>query len=179
MCISVPPKRRRSWSYAQSNMDKSGSPQNAPDKTKRSFKFGIYIPRYWSDLLRINEAVGNTIWRYGDEKKIATLIHHKCFAFKYPNFKLSKEYQYCRLHMIYDMRPDITHKARLVCDGSKIDPRGQSTRSTVVKGFSVRLLDLIAYSQNLKFLQGNISDALLRAHTKDIFVASVDKNLVT
>ena len=69
--------------------------------------------------------------------------------------------------MIYDVKPDLTHKARLVCDGSRIDLRGLSTRATVVKGVSVRLLDFIADSQNLKVLQGIIDNAFIQKHIKD------------
>ena len=68
---------------------------------------------------------------------------------------------------MYDIKPDLTYKARLVCDGSRVDPRGLSTRATVVKGISVRLLDLIADSQNLQVLCGDIGNAFIQANTKE------------
>ena len=103
-------------------MDKSGSPQKDLDRTKRSFKFGLEIPRNWRDILRIDEAAGNTPWKDGAENKADALIHLKCFTFKSPNFKSPKEYKYCRLHITYDVKPDLTHKARLVYNNSRIDP---------------------------------------------------------
>jgi hypothetical protein len=45
---------------------------------------------------------------------------------------------------VYDIKLDMTYNARLVCNGSRVDPHGLLTRATVVKGISVRLLDLIA-----------------------------------
>ena len=95
------------------------------------------------------------------------MIFHQCFDFKSPNFKPSSDYQFCRLHLVYDIKPDLTYKARLVCDGSRVDPRGLSTRATVVKGISVRLLDLIADSQNLQVLCGDIGNAFIQANTKE------------
>ena len=99
------------------------------------------------------------------KKEVSALVFHKYFDFKSPNFKPSKEYQFCRLHLVYDIKPDITYKARLVCDGSRVDPRGLSTRTTVVKCVSVRLLDLIADSQNSSVLCGDIGNAFIHANT--------------
>ena len=58
-------------------------------------------------------------------------------------------------------------KARLVCDDSRVDPKGLSTRATVVKNVSVRLLDVIADSQNLNVLCGDIGNAFIQAQTKE------------
>ena len=44
------------------------------------------------------------------------------------------------------------------------------TRATIVKVVSVRLLDLIDDSQNLKVLQGDIGNAFIQAHTKEKMV---------
>ena len=66
------------------------------------------------------------------------------------------------------MRSLISHiKARLVYDGSKVDPRGLSTRVTAVKGVYVRPLNLTADSKNLKVLQGDIGNAFIKEHTKE------------
>lgn len=65
------------------------------------------------------------------------------------------------------MKPDLRYKARLVCDSSRVDPRGLSTRATVVKGISVRLLDVIADSQDLKVLTGDIGNAFIQATTNE------------
>jgi hypothetical protein len=44
-----------------------------------------------------------------------------------------------------------------------IDPMEINSRSTVMKGISVRLLDLIAHRDNLKILCGDIGNALITA----------------
>ena len=73
------------------------------------------------------------------EKEFSARIHHECFDFKYPDYKPSGDYQYCRLHFVYDIKPDLKYKSRLVCDGSKVEPLGLSTGATVMKGISVYL----------------------------------------
>ena len=99
-------------------------------------------------------------------KEIPALMHYKCFDFEYPNFKLSREYQYVRLRLVYDVKLDLTTNAHLVCDGSQVEPRGLSNRATVVKGISVRLLDIIYDSQNLKVLTGDIGNTFIQAHKR-------------
>jgi hypothetical protein len=65
--------------------------------------------------------------------------------------------------MIFEVK-DGRRKARLVAGGHLVDLMGISSRSTVVKGISVRLLDLIAHRQNLKILCGNIGNAFITAN---------------
>ena len=96
-----------------------------------------------------------------------TLIHNECCDFKSHSYKPSSGYQYCRLILVYDIKPDLQYKDRLVCDGSRVDPKGLPTRATVVKGLSVRLLDLVADAQSLKVLCGDIGNAFIQAHTKE------------
>ena len=69
--------------------------------------------------------------------------------------------------MIYDVKPDLTHKSRLVCNGFKADPRGASTKVTLIKRVSACILDLIADFQNLKVLQGDIDNTFNQAPTKE------------
>ena len=51
--------------------------------------------------------------------------------------------------------------------GSPVDPRGLSTRATVVKGISVRLLDVTADSQHIKVLSGDIGNDFIQDNTKE------------
>ena len=66
----VPAKRRRSRQYVQGNKDTYGSPTKTPDRTKRVFKFGFEIPKNWSDILIIDEAVGIPYGRMALKKKL-------------------------------------------------------------------------------------------------------------
>ena len=101
------------------------------------------------------------------KKEVGSLIQHQCFDFRSPDYKPSKDYQFCSLHFVYKIKTDLCHKAHLVCDGSRVDPHGLSTRVTVVKGISVCLLDLIADAQDLKVLCGDIDNAFIQASTKE------------
>ena len=63
------------------------------------------------------------------------------------------------MHWVYAVKNDFTYKARLVCDGSRVDPRGLDTRATVIKSISVRLLDFIAHAWNKHIITGDIGNA--------------------
>ena len=117
--------------------------------------------------MRLDSESGDRRWQEAIQKEVDALIEHNCFTFKTPNYKPSPEYQYCRLHFVYDIKQDLRYKARLVVDGSRVDPRGMSTRATVVKTISVRILDLIADAQGLKVLCGDIGNAFIQAKTNE------------
>ncbi len=137
------------------------------NKQMGNFKYGIQVPKKWSDVIRLDKAAGDSKWQDAVAKEVASLLHHHCFDFKSPDFKPSSDYQYAPLNLVYDVKPDLRYKARLVINGMHVDPRGLSTRATVVKGVSVRLLDLIADHQNLEVLTGDIGNAFIQAHTKE------------
>lgn len=65
--------------------------------------------------------------------------------------------------MIFEVKQDGRRKARLVAGGHLVDPMGINPRSTVVKGISVRLLDLIAQRDGLTTLCGEIGNAFITA----------------
>ena len=68
---------------------------------------------------------------------------------------------------MYEVKTDLRQKARLVANSSMIDAKGLSTHATVVKGISVRLLDLIAKAQGLQVLCRDLGNAFIQADTKE------------
>ena len=109
-------------------------------------KYGVAIPRNVKHALEIDAETGTTFWADAIRKEIASLLALDCFEFHAPNYKPRSEYQWTKLNMIFRVKQDGRCKARLVAGGHLVDPKGISSRSTVVKGISVRLLDLIGRS---------------------------------
>jgi hypothetical protein len=69
--------------------------------------------------------------------------------------------------MIFDIKPDLRRKARLVAGGHMIDARGHTSYSSVVRLDSIRLLNVIAKAQGLEVLAGDVGSAYLNAETKE------------
>ena len=101
-----------------------------------TLKFGLKISKNWKDIKILDDAVGTTSWQNTLEKEISALIYHQYFDFMSTDYKPPR-YQFCRLHMVYDVKADLTHKPYLVCDGSHVGSRGLSTKVMVAKGISV------------------------------------------
>ena len=68
---------------------------------------------------------------------------------------------------MYDVKPDLRYKTRLECDGSVVNPRGLYTRAAVVKSISIRILDLIAGSQDIKVMMVDIINVFIHASTRE------------
>jgi hypothetical protein len=66
--------------------------------------------------------------------------------------------------MICEIKQDGRRKARLIAGGHMVDPMGVNSRSTIVRGISVRPLNLIAHRDNLPILCGDIGNTFITAN---------------
>ncbi len=76
-------------------------------------------------------------------------------------------YKNIRVHLIYDMKHDGRHRARLVADGHLTYVPEESNYSGVVSLQGFRLLVFLAELNGLKLWGTDISSAYLEAHTKE------------
>ena len=121
------PTRGPHLSYQQKfSMRRAQKTQGASKKSRNEFKYGIEVPRNWRDIICIDKESGNTNWQDSVTKEVGALIQHGCFEFMPRDFKPTPDYQYCRLHFAYEVKTDLRQKARLVCDGSRVESRGLS-----------------------------------------------------
>jgi hypothetical protein len=70
-------------------------------------------------------------------------------------------------HMVFDVKVDLTRKARFVAGGHWTDPPSQSTYLTVVSRDSVRIAFLIAALNDIEILSADIGNVYLNAPTKE------------
>ena len=104
-----------------------------------------------------------TAWADAIKKEISSLIALGCFNFKPPNYKPGNDYQFEPTHIVFDVKLCGKQKARLMADGNRVDPQDISTRSAVVRGISVCLLDVIQHRDNLGMLCGDVDNAFITA----------------
>ena len=69
-------------------------------------------------------------------------------------------------HLIFDVKMDLTRKARYVAGGHLTDPPSSMTYASVVSRETVRIAFLIAALNDLRILTGYIQNAYLNAHKK-------------
>ena len=113
-------------------------------------KYGVEVPKNTEHAEELDAQHGNTLWKEAYQKEIASLLSLGCFDFHPPGSKPGPDDQFVKLTMIYEVKQDGHHKAHLVAGSHLVDPHSISTCSTLVKGVSVRLLDVIAHRDNLK-----------------------------
>ncbi len=128
---------------------------------------GLEIPRNTREATYLDRKNKDNKWGDAMKKEIGSIQEHGTLRFLPPGAKPPKGYQKAPLRMIFDIKPDLRCKARLVAGGHMIDARGHTSYSSVVRLDSIRLLNVIAKAQGLEVLAGDVGNAYLNAETKE------------
>ena len=132
---------------------------------KNNLKFGLVVPRSIQEAIKIDTANNNTFWRDAINKEMSNVK----IAFKF----LDKGdpppvgYKQIRCHIIFDIKMDLTRKARFVAGGHMTDPPSSMTYASVVSRDSVRIALLLAALNECDILAGDIGNAYLNAYTSE------------
>jgi hypothetical protein len=98
------------------------------------YKYGYEIPRTYEQAKRLDQKNGNNNW--GDAKAIelGQIDEYITFIDKGHHTKVNPPsgYKKIRVHLVYDIKHDGRHKARLVADGHLTDIPLDSVYSGVV-----------------------------------------------
>ena len=132
---------------------------------KSNRKFGIAIPRNYDEAILFDTANGNHFWRNAIEKEMANVK----VAFKFLNEGAPPPpgYTPIKCFIIFDVKMDLTRKARFVAGGHLTDPPTSMTYASVVSRESVRIALLLAALNQLNILSGDIGNAYLNAATTE------------
>jgi Reverse transcriptase (RNA-dependent DNA polymerase) len=128
-------------------------------------KFGFELLRTVQEALEIDRRTGITFWRDAINKEMATVAH--VFEFVKDD-EILGNYQFVLCHMVFDVKMDLTRKARFVAGGHMTDPPKDTTYSSVVSRDSIRIAFLIAALNDLDILACDIQGAYLNADTKEL-----------
>ena len=131
----------------------------------RTHKFGIELPKSVKEALAIDERNSNDFWRKAIEKEMKNVS--VAFEFRDDDI-VPKFYKKIDCHMIFDVKMDLTRKARLVAGGHQTEaPPKETTFSSVVSRDSVRIAFTIAALNDLSILAADVQNAYLNAPTKE------------
>ena len=133
---------------------------------KKTYKFGIKVPNSVEEALNLDQLNGNDLWKKAIDKELNNV--RVAFRLLEEGEKPpagSKEIPY---HIIFDVKLDLTRKARLVAGGHKNKKVPTfTTFSTVASRDSVRLIFLIAALNDLELLSADIGNAYLNAKCRE------------
>jgi hypothetical protein len=134
---------------------------------KRQTQFGVLVPVDVRDAELLDMQNKNHKWGDSIKKEMKGIKDHETFLFLPPGSEPPEGYQEGPLRVIFSVKPDLQRKARLVLGGHKVDSSEYNCSSSVVQLNSIRLLNVIAKSQNLECLAGDIGNAYINAETKE------------
>ena len=132
-------------------------------EVKRSnLKFGLVVPKTVREALEIDKKNGNEYWNNAIKKELRNvLVAFHLLPDDEPIPVGSKRIPY---HIIFDIKYDMTRKARLVAGGHRNqDVPTHLTYSSVVSRETVRMGFLIAAMNDLKVCAADIGNAYLNA----------------
>jgi len=118
------------------------------------------------EALEMDKQNGDHKWAKAIQKEMQGILDHDTFKFLPPCEEPSANYQFAPFWMVFTVKPDLRCKARLVIGGQVLDSSEHSGYSLVAKLMSIRLLNMIAKSQGLECLAGDVGNAYLNASTR-------------
>ena len=127
---------------------------------KRTHKYGIELPHSVEEAYAI--ASGTDFWA----RAIAKEMKNVMVAFDFPeDGNIPIGYKPLTVHMVFDIKFDLTRKARLVADGHKVaePPPPEECYSSVVARDSLRIFFTLAALNDLEVLSADVQNAYLNA----------------
>ncbi|MEL7196406.1 MAG: reverse transcriptase domain-containing protein, partial [Bacteroidota bacterium] len=133
------------------------------------YKYGFEVPRNYKHAMELDQKNGNTKWKDAIEKEMSCMVEYKVFMDKghSKNTFPPSGYKQLRVHLIFDVKHDGRHRARLVADGHLTDVPTESVYSGVVSLRGFRLVAFLAELNKLEMWGTDISSAYLEAYTSE------------
>ena len=126
-------------------------------------KFGIDIPRNFKEAVEFNRKNGNTLWQDAVKKEMKNV--QVAFNFKDNDSEIPIGFKEIEAHIVYEVKFDLTRKARYVGGGHLTEVPAAMTYSSVVSRDSVRIMFLVAALNHLDVNMCDIGNAYLNAET--------------
>ena len=151
---------RQKQLFRMANQAKLRSYNSAP-----KFKYGFEVPRDYKHAVWLDKRNGNSKWAEATQLEMSQLDDYS--TFKDVGKVIPDGYKKIRVHLVYDVKHDGRHKARLVADGHLTDVPLESVYSGVVSLRGIRLLTFISELNKLDLWATDIGNAYLEANTKE------------
>ena len=133
---------------------------------KKNIKFGVEVPNSLQEALAFDKKNGNTLWADSVDKELKNVI--VAFQLVDDGDILPSGSKLIPYHLIFDVKFNLTRKARLVAGGHRNKNVPASSKySSVASRDSVRICLLLAALNDLDVLMADIGNAYLNAPCKE------------
>ena len=135
--------------------------------TVPKFKYGYEIPHNYKHAMELDKHNGNT--KRADATKLEMELMHRfnVFVDKGLNTPVPDGYKKVKVHLIYDVKHDGRHHAKLVADGHLTELPTESVYSGVVSFRGLCMFVFVAEHNGLVAWSTDIPSAYLKALTKE------------
>ena len=130
------------------------------------YKFGVQVPCNHDQAMELDRANGNILWRDAEKLELAQINEYETFQ----DLGIGKRpagYKQIRVHFVYDVKPTLKRKARLVADGHLTDTPIDSVYSSVVSIRGLKICLFLAELNKLESWCTDVGNAYLEAYTEE------------
>jgi hypothetical protein len=149
---------------------------NSPTTVK--YKFGIQVPRGIRNAITLDKKNKNNLWQQAIDTELKQLSVYETFMVLDSGEYIPREYQKIPYHIVFDIKYDLRHKARLVAGGSwKVNDK-EDIYSGVVRMDTIRIGFFLGELYGLSCCTCDIGNAFLYGKTKEKYIQPLVLNLV-
>jgi len=139
-------------------------------RTAPKYQYGIQVPNDYIDALRLDRKNGNTLWEVSVGLEIAQLDEYESFTDLGAGAAIPKDHKKITVHLVFAVKHDGRHKARLVAGGHLTPTPIASVYSGVVSLRALRIVIFLSELNNLNLWATDIGNAYLEAFTDELVV---------
>ena len=136
-------------------------------RTSPCYKYGFQVPKDHKEAMWLDERNGNLKWEDAEQLELSVLDEHKTFTDMGKGRPTPEGYKCIKVWMIYDIKHDGRHKARLVAGGHLTEVPLESVYSSVVSLKGLRTIIFIAELNKMQLWETDVTSAYLLSVTKE------------
>ena len=136
-------------------------------RTRPVYQYGYQVPRNHEEAVFIDDKAGNTKWQDAEKLEISQLFEYDTFRDLGKGTPIPDGYQKIPCHMVYAVKHDGRHKARMVAGGHRTETPVDSIYSGVVSLPGIRLVTFLAELNELELWGTDIGNAYLESYTQE------------
>ncbi len=145
-------------------------------RNKPVYMYGHLAPRNYAQAMELDQRNGNDKWKIATKLELDQIIDYKTFEDKGVGYRPGPDYKKIRVHLVYAVKHDGRHKARLVAGGHLTETPIDSVYSSVVSLRGIRYLTFIAELNDLEVWCTDIGNAYLESLTKEkVYIIAGDE----
>ena len=130
-------------------------------RTEMKWMYGYKVPNTFQQAQQLDKENGNTKWTECTKLELDQIDDYDTFEDKGTDWEPSKGFKKITVHLVYAVKHDGRHKARLVAGGHLTPVPVESVYSSVVSLRGIRMLAFIAELKDLELWGTDIGNAYL------------------